>query len=356
MNKKGDESMMKAHCGKCVGERNHKIVADYKYRDVDDDYGMWMDHEHLIIKCLGCEHISFVDRSLFSEDINPVGYDQAGEVIYDADWVEKIYPPPLYRQKPEWFDDLPDPTLKTIFDELYKSLQAESHFLATFGARTAFDRLIVLKVGDKGNFKKGIKALKEDGLLSDHENEILEPTLEAGHAAAHRGYTPSSEEMKTILDTIESLVHRLLVLPARAELLKDSVPVRGINVQKTNKKVSVPTVSDRIENASDDLKDLCTKVTEKILSLGKDIKKAPQRHYIAFRRSRNFASLQIKSQKKIVVLYLNVDPDDVDLEEEYTRDVRAVGHYGTGGLEVLIKSQADLDKAEELITMSYNNS
>ncbi len=350
-----DVSTVKVHCGQCVGERNHIIVADHKYRD-NIDYSLWMDHEYLIVKCLGCDHISFFKRSLFSEDVYQIRYDHSDELTYEEDWKETLYPSPLYRQMPDWFDDLPDPTLKNIFDELYKSLQTESHFLATFGARTALDRLIVLKVGDQGNFYNGIKALQDGGLLSDHEKEVLKPTIEAGHAAAHRGYSPTSEGMTTILDTIESLVHRLLVLPAKAELLKDAVPTRGGKKGKSGKKVSVPTVTERIANSSDDLKELCKKVTTKIMSLGKDVKKAPQKHYIAFRKNRNFASLQIKSQKKTVGLYLNIDPDDVNQEEAFTRDVRAIGHYGTGDLEVLINSEADLNKAENLIIESYNNS
>lgn len=354
---KKKEEIIKVHCGECVGKRNHKVVAQHKYTDnFDDGHGLWMNYEYLIVQCCGCDHISFLDRSLFSENIYPTGYDNAGEVIYEADWTEKLYPPPLYRQKPEWFDDLPDPTLQTIFEELYKSLQTESHFLATFGARTALDRLIVLTVGDKGNFKKGIQALQNEGLLSDHEKLILEPTLEAGHAAAHRGYTPSSDGMKTILDTIESLVHRILVLPAQAELLKDAVPGRDGQKRKTKKDVRVLTVSEKIENTSGALKTLCDETMKRLGGLGEDVKKVPQKHYIAFRRNRNFASLQIKSQKKTVVLYLNIDPDEVILEDGYTRDVRAIGHYGTGDLEVLIKSKADLDRASELIAMSYANS
>ncbi|WP_085906297.1 DUF5655 domain-containing protein [Kiloniella majae] len=347
------EENIKVHCGKCVGERNHQIIAEHKFRESDDEHDIWMDHEYLIVQCLGCDHIGFLDRSLFSEDIQPTGYDHKGEVVYKAPWSEKLYPPPLYRRKPEWFEDLPDPTLQTIFGELYNSLQSESHFLATFGARTVLDRLIILKVGDKGNFYRGIRALQDEGLLSEHEKDILQPTLEAGHAAAHRGYTPTSGELKTVLDTIESLVHRILVLPARAELLMDAVPARG---GKKVKDKDVPTVSERIEKASKDVKNLCETVMSELEALGDDVVKAPKKYYIAFRRSQNFVSLQIKSQKKIVVLYLKVDPDEVELEEGFSRDVRAVGHYGTGDLEVLIRSKADLKKAKELIQLSYDNS
>ena len=41
------------------------------------------------------------------------------------------------------------------------------------------------------------------------------------------------------------------------------------------------------------------------------------------------------------------------LEEGFSRDVGTTGHYGTGDLELTIKTLADLDKAQPLIELSY---
>jgi hypothetical protein len=106
-------------------------------------------------------------------------------------------------------------------------LQTESHYLATFGSRTLIDRLIVLTVGDKGNFARGLAALQDEGKLSKHERDILEPIVQAGHAAAHRGWAPTKEQLAIILDTVEGLIHRLLVLPKLSEELEEAVPGRG---------------------------------------------------------------------------------------------------------------------------------
>jgi predicted transport protein len=42
------------------------------------------------------------------------------------------------------------------------------------------------------------------------------------------------------------------------------------------------------------------------------------------------------------------------LEEGFSRDVRSIGHYGTGDLELRIKNSADVAKAQPLIQQSYS--
>lgn len=43
----------------------------------------------------------------------------------------------------------------------------------------------------------------------------------------------------------------------------------------------------------------------------------------------------------------------MELIEGFSRDVRNIGHYGTGDLEIKITKDEDFDKAKELIIMSY---
>ena len=73
--------------------------------------------------------------------------------------------------------------------------------------------------------------------------------------------------------------------------------------------------------------------------------------YIAFRRLRNFATVVI--QKKMLRLFLHLDPASVDLAEGWARDVTDIGHWGTGNVELYIKDLADLRKAEPLILRAY---
>jgi len=48
-----------------------------------------------------------------------------------------------------------------------------------------------------------------------------------------------------------------------------------------------------------------------------------------------------------------VDPSSITLENGFTRDVRDVGHFGTGDLEIRISTQDDFKKAMLLIEKSY---
>lgn len=53
------------------------------------------------------------------------------------------------------------------------------------------------------------------------------------------------------------------------------------------------------------------------------------------------------------MVYLKVDPDTVELEEGFSRDMRSIGHLGTGDLEVRIASAADLERAGPLIRRAF---
>jgi predicted transport protein len=57
-----------------------------------------------------------------------------------------------------------------------------------------------------------------------------------------------------------------------------------------------------------------------------------------------------------LLLFLKVSPDDVALEDGFARDVREIGHQGTGDLEVRIGSLEDLERAKPLIETSYDGS
>ena len=309
----------------------------------------------LIVECCGCEHLAFVKQTHYSKEIALHRDRVSGEEIVVPLWDVSIYPPVTYRAPPRWFEDLPDPTLHKISREIYKSLETESHYLATFGSRTLIDRLIVLTVGDKGNFVKGLKALQDKGKISQHERDILEPVIQAGHAAAHRGWEPSKEQLKFILDTVEGLIYRLLVLPSLAEQLEGAVPNKGGGA-KSKLGGQIVTVTEKIETAPKDLRRLYDELVNRLVSLGEDVTVHPQKYYISFRRNWNFASVQIYNRKKLIRAYLNIDPDQVEIDHKFMRDVRQIGHYGTGDLEVTIKSKKDTDRVFELIELSYQNS
>jgi predicted transport protein len=88
-----------------------------------------------------------------------------------------------------------------------------------------------------------------------------------------------------------------------------------------------------------------------VLTASGEVETVVLKHYIAYRRLRNVASVIFRPSvsHRAMLVYLPLGPDMVELEEGFTRDMRGVGHLGTGDLEVRIASPADLVKAVPLI-------
>lgn len=100
------------------------------------------------------------------------------------------------------------------------------------------------------------------------------------------------------------------------------------------------------------LRDLYAELDEALTAWG-EVEVAPLRHYIAYRRLVNVASVIFRPKHEAILAYLRLDPDTVELEEGFTRDMRGIGHLGTGDLEVRVVSAADLEKAAPLIRRAF---
>ena len=58
-------------------------------------------------------------------------------------------------------------------------------------------------------------------------------------------------------------------------------------------------------------------------------------------------------RKQTITLYLKLNPSELPNLRPIARDVTAIGHYGTGDLEVAIQSDKDLETAKPLIETAY---
>nr|WP_244977239.1 DUF5655 domain-containing protein [Deinococcus humi] len=95
---------------------------------------------------------------------------------------------------------------------------------------------------------------------------------------------------------------------------------------------------------------------EFVLSLGDDIQLKTLKQYFAYRRLKNFVCVVPGPARGELWLYLRLDPTTVPLGDGFTRDVRNIGHWATGDLEVTIRNDADVEKAKELIQRAYEQS
>ncbi|MEX0719049.1 MAG: DUF5655 domain-containing protein [Candidatus Paceibacterota bacterium] len=116
------------------------------------------------------------------------------------------------------------------------------------------------------------------------------------------------------------------------------------------------TVSDHLESANQELTDLYHALRDYMLNLGDDVQEKTLKYYFAYKRIKNFACVEIYAQSNKLQVFLKLNPDGMKLEEGFSRDVRKIGHFGTGDLEITIRNKEDLEKAEPLILKSYEGS
>lgn len=119
---------------------------------------------------------------------------------------------------------------------------------------------------------------------------------------------------------------------------------------------SYKTISDYINDMSPQLAELFDDVETFLLQRGDDVTKKVTRFYIAYRRIKNFACVEVRPTLNQIKMFLKIDPDTVELKDGFARDVRKIGHFGTGDLELTISSHENFERAKPLILRSYEES
>lgn len=134
---------------------------------------------------------------------------------------------------------------------------------------------------------------------------------------------------------------------------KNPVMVEAGKKAAITRKNAVYTIEEHFDNLDKSLVDLFNNVRDYITSLDSSIEELPKKNYIAYKTSQNFACLQ--TYKKKLTLYLKLNPDEVKPMPLQCRDVRNIGHYGTGEFELIIKDLIDFEETKYLISDAYKN-
>lgn len=211
------EKTIRVHCNNCGRETNHAIrcantaVREDFVKEAGDGGIAFEEKETFeILQCLGCDEMAV--RHCFEHE----GYGEG---------LPRFYPPRISRRTPPWKDKLPKQVLAVV-DEVYRALQADSPRLATVGARTIVDLVILDKVGDVGTFGEKLAALETQGYVGRKNREFVAAALEAGSAAAHRGVAPQVGDLNRVMDIVESLLESVYVLEEAAQRLRQVTPPR----------------------------------------------------------------------------------------------------------------------------------
>ena len=119
----------------------------------------------------------------------------------------------------------------------------------------------------------------------------------------------------------------------------------------TNKKQIEKTFTEQYDNAPKTLKTIFDDLKDYTLSLGDDVSENPLKLYLAFKKIKNFATMEIYQSKILVNFKLN--PKKYQLTDAL-RDIGNIGHWGCGDLQLIIKSNKDIEMAKSLLKDAYD--
>jgi len=145
----------------------------------------------------------------------------------------------------------------------------------------------------------------------------------------------------------------LLELVNAVQASSDWGETSTVSATKSKAKQGDKTVEEQLALADEQLLDLFEGVKATCLGFGDDVQFKLLKLYAAFKRLKNFVTVEVRANGGKLFLYIKVDPDSVTLEEGFTRDVRNIGHWGTGDLEVVLHTQEDLKRALPLLERAY---
>ncbi|MDY3845711.1 MAG: DUF5655 domain-containing protein [Eubacteriales bacterium] len=138
------------------------------------------------------------------------------------------------------------------------------------------------------------------------------------------------------------------------ELLNTNT-VAPIDTEPTERKFqqnNEKTFTEQYRNAPQNFKDLYDELSEYTMRLGDDVSQSTLKFYSAFKKIKNFCTMEVYRTKMLINFKLN--PDDFDLSDSL-RDVRNIGHFGCGDLQLIMRDPFEIQKAKELILKAYEN-
>ena len=215
------------HCPDCYSKRA-KIVAQHVREDFDCCPPAVTYYR--VLKCRGCSTLYFQSaRSNPEKNYYHVDTETGQEVVENFEIIHH-WPPAAKHPPPKWSKEIrfKDEILGSLFDNVYKALDNDLGVLAAIGMRVVFDRASeLLGINTAKSFKDKLQSLKADNRITDKDRKILQSLIDAGNAAAHGRWQPTSRELDAMVTILEEFLHRAFLCEKIGEKLEKAVPKKN---------------------------------------------------------------------------------------------------------------------------------
>lgn len=207
--------MTQAPCPKCIDKQHCDVLKQHEEFYSEEELDISASSSISILRCRGCKTLFVKQKTWNSED------DQVNVTHWPL--LEKI-------QKPDWFYKL-SPRLGNdtvnLLSNVYTAANSNLNSLAAIGVRTVFDSSSQSLGVTAYTFKNKLKELRTMGYISPSQQRVIRTLIEAGNAAAHRAWTPTTTELTSIIRAMENFLYSNFVQVDEMASIRKRVPRRS---------------------------------------------------------------------------------------------------------------------------------
>ena len=171
---------VRSYCEQCSGERRHEVCAEHKESWTHDEHDISGGSNNYILKCGGCEHVSFRTENWSSEDYGPDG-PEIEVSVYPKSAAQRATP--SWLEEFDFSTDELEQSLEAQLKEVYGSFDQGAFWICVMGVRAVIETLMTNKIGDHGSFSRNLSEFSKRGFISEPQRLALEQAIDVGSAA-----------------------------------------------------------------------------------------------------------------------------------------------------------------------------
>lgn len=196
---------------------NHSVLFTTSQRNPDEE-GYDYNITYLVVKCDGCETISF--RKEF-DDLEHSYPDEKGDWIHDT--TVNTYPEDKQEVKLLHKSYVLPKSIKNIYIEAIKAYNSDCPILTGVAFRAIIEAICLEKSIKGQNLQFKINNLVKQKFLTDKEADRLHPIRFIGNDSVHEMKIPNNESLRIVLKIIEHLLENLYLIDYQTDWYLETV-------------------------------------------------------------------------------------------------------------------------------------
>lgn len=204
---------IKSYCRVCDRKTNHKVLAQEV--ELSDDPEFWWRTEYSIVRCCGCNSISF-HRETFDE--SNVDYNEYGEEVLIP--MVNVYPDDKLLVKKISVWDLPD-EVRQVYSETIDCINSRNFILAGAGCRAVIEAICKQQGIPGSQLETKINNLAKSHIITAKDRDHLHAIRFMGNDSIHDAKKFEEKELIIVAKILNTILTSLYLIHQEFEKLKE---------------------------------------------------------------------------------------------------------------------------------------